>query len=64
MTYSAYCREHNQTCSPLYWRPEGRTFKRVWGLVYCPGDGTNGHILKETYYKGWPSTERLDKVEQ
>jgi len=47
MTYAPYCRTHHCRCTPVYWRPEGKSFIRIQGIVYCPGDNNNPHFSRE-----------------
>lgn len=67
MSYNCYCQQHHKVCSPVYWRPEGRTFKRVVHLLYCPGSDNDPHLLTDdwsgrTYHLLSLDTETLKRV--
>ena len=60
MTYLAYCLMHSIPCSPLYWRPDGKTFRRVYGFLYCPGKDNDPHLCREVFDRWQSKGEPLD----
>lgn len=59
MTYSVRCQKHHVTCSPVYWRPEGKTFKRIYPLLWCHGAGEGGHLCVPERGFGYLAEEYL-----
>lgn len=61
MSYAIPCFRHRLPVSPLYWRPEGKTFRRCPRLLYCPGTANDPHILREI---GWNEAEDYHELDK
>ncbi len=62
MNYALRCSKHNKQCSPIYWRPQGKSFIRLPDFLYCPGNDNNPHLCKEAGSNYMRYTVPLDKI--